>query len=457
MSTAAETGPVPVEAAESERERARMRDEVVRGVLRKGPVELPGGLRKAFWVLGGLGLVSIGLGLAIGRPAWSVVALLVASLVVLGVAQAGVIWSAVFEMTNSRWGRSYRRVLELSLAAAPVGLLGLLVLLATSVWWAPFADLHLHGSKAIWLSLPFWAIRNFVGVAGLFGLSLVYLYHCLRPDVGLAAHRDSPYADGRLARWVGRNFGDPEVEAAHSARRRAVLAPILCIGFAGVYSMVGFDLIMALDVYWYSTLFGAYHFIGDVYLGLAVGILAVVALKGPIGQPRFFSAKHFGIIGSMLFAFCFLMGDFFWSQFLTIHYGNLSEETPYLVLRTVDTDFPYHVLGWAVLIGFFGIPFVTLIFRAVKWVAGRLAVIAGVVVLAMIAEHFLTVAPPLLKLEPGAPAGAMWGPLALTVVGSIGLLALGGLLYARWLPQVPPLPIGDGLLVDSLKDEEERH
>ena len=32
-----------------------------------------------------------------------------------------------------------------------------LVLLATAVWWAPFGDMHLHGAKAVWLSIPFWA------------------------------------------------------------------------------------------------------------------------------------------------------------------------------------------------------------------------------------------------------------------------------------------------------------
>ena len=442
-------------AVEGDEARLALRDEVVGQVLELGPLGLTPGLRKLFWGLGILGLFAIATGWIVGQPAWSWSALLVATLVVAGVAQVGVIWSAVFEITNARWGRSFRRFLELSLAAAPVALAALVMLMATSAWWAPFAGQHFEGGKGVWLSLPFWAVRNVAGVLLLFVLSFVYLYHCLRPDLGLAASLGKAYP-GRLAAWLARGFGEPEVEIAHAARKRAVLAPILCIVYAVVYSMVGFDLVMAMDIWWYSTLFGAYHFIGNVYLGLAVAILMAVFLRTRLKQRRFFSPKHFGIIGSCLFAFCFLMGDFFWSQFLTIYYGDLPEETPYLVMRTMDEAYPYHHLAWAVLIGFFAIPFIALIFRAIKWVPSRLAVIAGVVLLAMIAERFLTAAPPLLQLEEGSGLADLLPPLLLTFLASFGLLALGGLLAGKLAESVPLLPIGDPLLVDSLKDDEER-
>lgn len=431
------------------------RERLLTDQLERGPFELPAGWRVGLWGLGLLGLLSICAGWVVGQPGWSIAALLVACLILLAVSQVGIVWSAIIELTHSRWGRSYRRLMELSIAATPLALFGLLGLLVSSPWWAPFADLELPGGKGVWLSLPFWAIRNFAAVLALFLLSLVYLGHCLRPDLGLAAARGRAFP-GRLAAWLARGFGDLQVEVEHAARRRALLAPILCLGFALSHSMLGFDLVMALDVWWYSTLFGAYHFIGSVYLGLAVTILAAVALKGPIGQPRLFSAKHFGIIGSVLFAFCFLMGDFFWSQFLTIYYADLSEETGYLLLRTMDTDLPYHFLAWAVLAGFFGIPFLSLIFRAVKWVPGRLAVVAGIVVLAMIAERFLCAAPPLLGLEPGAGLDELLAPLSMAVLGSVGLLALGCLAAGRLMRSVPLLPISDPLLVDSFQDTAER-
>jgi hypothetical protein len=431
------------------------RDQALDGILDRAPVGLPVGLRRAFWALGVLGLLALFAGLALGRPAWSAQALLVATLVLAGVSQAGIVWSAIIQITNARWGRSFRRLMELGLVGAPLALLGLVVLFATSGAWAPFAHLHLEGGKGVWLSLPFWAVRNLAGVLLLFGLSLVYFYHCVRPDLGLASERGKPYPGWLATRWT-RDWLGAEQEIARATRKRDVLAPILCLAYAVVYSLLAFDLVMALDVQWYSTLFGAYHFIGNVYLALAIVILWSVALKRRLGPGEFFSAKHLGILGALLFAFAFLHGDFFWSQFLTIYYGHLPEETEYLVMRTLDPALPYAPLAWAVLVGFFGIPFVTLLFRAVKWVPARLASVAGVVLVSLIGERFLTAAPPLLGLEAGAAAAEMWIPLGLAVLASLGFLGLAGLGVGFLLGRLPAMALSDPLLLESLKDTEDR-
>ncbi len=431
------------------------RTEAILAVLQLGPRRLPTVAKVGLWLLAILGLGALLAAWFSDRAAWSVEAWLTACLVILGLSQVGIVWSAVIELTNSRWGRSVRRLMELSLAGAPVALLSLAVLLIGAPYWLPFDPAHLTGAKAIWLAHPFWALRNFLAVSGLYGLSLYYLYHCLRPDLGLAREQGHAYP-GKLASSLLRHWRGLDEEVARSKRRRQVLAPLLCIGFALVYSLVGFDLVMALDPHWYSTLFGAYHFVGILVMGLALAILLAYALGHRIGPRAFFSAKHFGILGSLLFAFCFLLGDFFWSQFLTIYYADLPEETGYLLLRTMDPAYPWRHLAWAILGGFFGLPFITLLFRAVKWVPARLAAVALVVFSAMIAERFLTTAPPLLGLRPGAPAAEMWQPLALTFLVSLAFLAMGGLLYGWLARQVPLMPISDPLFIDSLKDNQER-
>jgi hypothetical protein len=431
------------------------RTQVVADVLAQGPIRLSGAMRAVFVVLALAGLGGIASGWIMGRPAWSFEALLVATLVMAGLSQVGIVWSAVIQITNARWGRSYRRIMELTLMGAPVTLAGLVILFATSSQWAPFAGQHLEGGKGLWLSVPFWALRNGIAVAGLFALSGYYLYHCMRPDLGLAKEQGREYPGG-LGAWMIREWKGAETEIARSTRIRTWLAPVLCIAYALVYTMVGFDLVMALDVYWYSTLFGAYHFIGNVYMGLAFTILLAAVMRRRIEPEGFFSAKHFGILGAMLFAFCFLLGDFFWSQFLTIYYGNLPEETEYVLLRTMNPDYPWRYLAWATLAGFFGIPFVALLFRAVKWVPARVAPVAILILLAMIAERFLTTAPPILGLEPGAGIWDMLVPLGLALLACLGFVAMGGLFYGWLMKQGPMLPISDPLLMESLKDNEDR-
>lgn len=150
------------------------------------------------------------------------------------------------------------------------------------------------------------------------------------------------------------------------------------------------------------------------------------------------------------------MGDFFWSQFLTIYYGNLPEEAPWVLLRTMDPGRPYHLLAWTVLAGFFAIPFVTLLFRAVKWVPKRLALVAAIIVLAMILERFLCVAPPLLALPAGSGIEALLLPLLLAIGACAGILCLGGFFLLCLAQRLGAIAWSDPLLVDSLKDDEER-
>lgn len=430
--------------------------EAVTTVLERGGVKLPDKVRKAFVAMAIVGAGAALLGLVVGEPAWTFEALLTATLVVAGLSQVGIIWSCAFQLTSSRWGRSYRRMMELCLVGAPVALAGLLILFVTAGAWVPFADMHFEGGKGVWLSPVFWIIRNFVAIAGLFALSGYYLYHSLRPDLGLAKERGDTFKS-KLADRLTRDWKGSEVEIARAEEKRKLLAPILCIAYALIYSMVGFDLVMALDPMWYSTLFGAYHFTGNIYMGLALTVLLAAALKDKIGVPDLFSGKHFGLLGVMIFAFCFLMGDFFWSQFLTIYYGNLPEETDYILQRTMNPHLPYRYLSWFVLAGFFIIPFTTLMFRAVKWVPKRLGAVAVLVIVAMICERFLTTAPPLLQLEEPAGLGEMLVPLGLTIVATIGLLSVVGLLYGWAMERVPLLPVSDPVLAESFKDTEELH
>ncbi len=440
-------------------------DQTVEAVLSKGSPSFPPALKRAFPALSTLAALGL-LAALLFRPRWALEALLVATLVTAGLSQVGIVLSAIIQITRARWGRSFKRITELTLAGAPLALLGLLVLFATSSLWAPFAhpEHRLEGGKAAWLSLTFWGIRNFLAVAGLFALSAWYVYLSIRPDLGLAMEKGRPYP-GRLAAWAVRGWRGLEEESRRSQARMSVLAPILCIAYALVYSMVGIDLVMALDPDWYSTLFGGYHFIGNVYMGLALAILLALALRKFLGvrvleagkEKSFLSGKHFGILGALLFAFCLVNGDFFWSQFLTIWYGNLPEETSWVILRTMDPDFPWRHLAWAVLAGFFFIPFGALLFRAVKWSPPRVSLVAAVVLLSIVGERFLTTAPPLLRVGAGSGFGAILPPLLLAYLVTLGFLGAGGWIYGRLMAQVPLLPLSDPLLTESLKDSEERH
>ena len=94
-------------------------------------------------------------------------------------------------------------------------------------------------------------------------------------------------------------------------------------------------------------------------------------------------------VGKLLLGFCMLWTYLFWTQYLVIWYGDLPEETAFVMHRTAEA--PWAVLAWIVLFGCFLIPFVTLLSREVKRRPRGLLTIALVVLVSMWLERFMLV------------------------------------------------------------------
>jgi len=409
-------------------------------VLDATPKDRPlGGLAAALVVAGVAGL-ALGFGSSIPNAGWT--ALLVATAMVLGIAVVGVLFSAIFQMTGAKWGRAYRRLAEACVAFMPIALLALVALLAGGNAYLPWVHEHPHvGGKAIWLTRGFWDARVVLAVLVSYGTAWAFVYYSLRAD--FCVEGVAKRFGGRLAGWVGRGIDDPEAERARCEARMNVLAPIVAIVYGVLFSLLGFDLLMALEPDWFSTLFGAWYFMGIMFAGLALLALVSLALRKSLGLEEFLTEQRQSDLATVLFGFCLINIDFFWSQYLTIWYANLPEETWWLIERTADQRLPWGTLSWVSLAAFFALPFVALLFRRVKRSGPLLGGVSVVVVVGVLLARYIEVAPTLTQLPPGAGLGAALVPLLATLLTFCGLLGLGLLLYTRFLTAVPILPLGD--------------
>jgi hypothetical protein len=102
-----------------------------------------------------------------------------------------------------------------------------------------------------------------------------------------------------------------------------------------VLSLIGYDLVMAADPHWYSTLFGAYSFVKAVYIGFGALIVLSGAAAPEHKKQLSVEESQFHDIGKLFFAFCLVWADFFYAQFVVIWYGNIPEETAYIIERTM--------------------------------------------------------------------------------------------------------------------------
>ncbi|MBI3329733.1 MAG: polysulfide reductase NrfD [Nitrospinae bacterium] len=322
-----------------------------------------------------------------------------------GISQAGVVFSAVLYVTGAQWGKPIRRIAEGMVAFLPLSVL----LFPLLVWgldvlfpWVHGAPGALHGAiaeeRALWLHAPFHVARDGIALLLLAGLSLVFVYHSL----------------------AGRE------------RTSRILSPILLILYAVVYTLLAFDLVMALDSQWISTLFGGYFFIGNFYAGLAAIAIATVLMRRCLHLEERMTLSLCHDLGKLIFGFSLLSFYLFWSQYLTIWYGNLPEETEYIIVRVKEPPWVY--LSWAVLLLAWAIPFLVLLSRNTKRNPLVLSCISGLVVIGMWLERYVLVVPSLWHAE-GLPLGWIEPSITLSFLAAMLLMYLG---FWRVLSRPPP-------------------
>jgi hypothetical protein len=394
------------------------------------------------WALAALGVVTFLLGISGAQPLRAWQALLVNYLFWLGMSFGCILFVAVLNLTNAHWARAMKRLAEAPVAFLPVALLLFGVLYLGRVELFPWIREPVAG-KTWWLNVGFLFGRDGLGLAGLSAVALALVYLSIQADLRWASQQA---AGDPTARQTCGPQSPVEAAEARCWRVQGVLSTIYALLYALVLSLIAIDLIMSLDPQWVSTLFGAYYFIGSFYTALAALLVLALWARKALGLEPFLQSRHFHDLGKLLLGFCLMTGDFFYSQFLVIWYGNLPEESRYILLRIRFS--PWEPLAWMVLLTCFVLPFGVLLSRKIKMQPLPLMVLSLIILAGMWLERFLLVAPSLWK-GPGMPLGLM--EVAITA----GFLGIMGACILTFLQQFPLIPVGDPLLRRSLGEVPE--
>ena len=351
----------------------------------------------------------------------------------------GLLFVCVIHIASGRWGRNVKRVAEGLGMFVPVSFVLFLLLLPGLKTVLPWVA-HPYGPRW-WLDLPFLTWRNLLGLLFLAVLAVYIVYLSLRMDFGHDGENGAKRGGG-LARFLTRGWKGEVAEGAVAKKRLVTLAPIYALGFAVVLTIVAVDLIMSLKAEWYSTLIGAYYFVGSFYSSLAALLLAAIWTRRTYGLDEQIGPKHLHDIAKLTMGFGIVTGDFFYTQMFVIWYGNLPAETSFLVDRMSGT--PWRVVGFAVLLMCFVLPLVASLRRSLKERGGPMVVFALAVLGAMWMERFLLIGPSLTGSE-----RILFGPTEILV--TLGFLGLLGLTFLVFMSRVPPVVLRDPVLDDAVE------
>ncbi len=386
-------------------------------------------IRWIFIVLSAVGLVTFIYGALSPHPQRAWQAYLINFLLWSGIAQGAVVFSAVMHMTKARWSGTLAGLAEAFAGFFPLSFLLFLMLLLGRAYVFPWMHHDLHG-KEVWLNLPFLFTRDAIGLVILYGVGFIYLYYALQ--IKFDPNRPAGGLRGWVHRGWQRNNNDPDL----IKRRMTLWGGLYILAFVLVLCLIGFDLVMAADPHWISTLFGGYTFVKAFYTGLGALIIVAAIFQLRRREASGLTDSQFIDVGRLFFAFCLLWADFFYVQLTVIWYANIPEETNYVILRTMFS--PWRALAWVVFILAFILPFIVLINRKVKTKPVLMIILCSITIVGIWLEHFLLLGP---AFSHGATQLSLGLDDIVIFFGFMGLMVVSVGWFMRTFPETTTGPL----------------
>src|SRR5260370_20520722 len=311
----------------------------------------------------------------------------------------------MIQVTEGRWSPSIKRIALTTAGFLPVSLILFVILFFGRATLYPWVSAPIE-NKAVWLNVPFMAIRIAIGTAALYWVALTFAKAVFAQDKGGADTQ--------------------EAEA-----RRNKLATTLLILFVLVVSLWAFDLVMTLDPIWYSGLFGGYYVIKALYPGF--GLVTFLTIRANARGVTNVAPSGIQDMAKLTFAMSVMWMYFFFSQYLVIWYGNVPIETRFFVARFFNP--PWGAVAWLAFIIGWLIPFSYLLKRLTGRPPTRhkvFIVILFFVWIAIFVEHVLVVFPSL-HTNIGFPLGIK------EILITAGFFAPLALSRRRFIAKHPPV------------------
>jgi hypothetical protein len=272
-------------------------------------------------------------------------------------------------LTGGGWGLVIRRVLEASTRTLPlVAILFVPIVLGAHrlYKWTDAHEIAEHPvlqEKSKYLNLSFFTVR----AAIYFGIWLLLTYF--------------------LNRWS--LLQDHTADRKYAKKMRVLSGPGMVL-FVFTVTFASIDWFMSLDWEWSSTIYGFIFVAAWGLSALAFTIAVMAALSKHEPMNNIVAQLHFHDLGKLLLAFVMLWSYFAFSQFLIIWSGNLPEEIRWYLPRTHGA---WGAIALTVIVLHFAFPFLFLLSRSLKRHAGKLVIVAVLILVMRLVDLFWMIQP----------------------------------------------------------------
>lgn len=351
----------------------------------------------------------------------------------MGMAAGSVAITAILQIVRGIWAAPIRRFFEANISFLPWAYVFVMCSYFGKQYLFPWGRAPMPG-REWWMQPEFVYCRMGVLLAFLFFMMTRYVKMQLRGDIGFireqkkhAARWDGWTYDGYARNWKGAETEVPEIQ-----NRMSWNAPLIIALYAIIYSLFAFEMIMSMDTVWYSNMYAGFTFVGNIYLGwVTMSIVTFFVTRSRPQVDKIVTKLQRWDLGKLSLGFCILWGYMFFAQFLPQWYGNLPEETQWMILRT--REYPWKPLGWVTLAMCFIIPLMLYFSEDVKKVRNTLFGAALFTFFGLWLEKYMIIMP---SLSPDAI------PFGFTDIGIfLGFLGIYGLCLLGFIDRYPYIAV----------------
>lgn len=355
------------------------------------PIQPAARVRRLLWGCVLVGVLTMFLGWIRFNPSHLWGAYYVNVMMWMGVALGSVMTAAIFQIVRAQWSPPIRRIAEANVYFLPVAFVLVMFSYFGKEHLFPWANAPMPGRE--WWMQPDCVYLRFAVLLGLlFWLSIRYVKLSLRSDIGMLREK------GQVERYKGwfykgliKNWKGTDEEVLSIQRKLSCSGPVLIIAYVIIYSLFSFEMVMSMDTIWFSNMFGGFFFVGNIYMGWAMTAMLVVYFSDfNSDYAKTVSKYQLWDLGKLTFGFCMLWGYLFFSQYLPQWYGNLPEETAWLLTRTRGE---WRGISYVVFSLCFVIPFIMLLSEDVKKNGKTFASIGLLILIGMWLEKYVIIMP----------------------------------------------------------------
>ena len=290
-------------------------------------------------------------------------------------------WMALQYIAEAGWSAAFKRVPEsISAYIMPAGIFMLLLVLAGLKYVYPWANPEGHIDdfakypefeeilevKSPYLNSGFFITRTFI-------YFIVWILTTA------------------ILRKFSKNEDEDKAGALKWFEKSRFFSKVHIFAFAATFIFAGFDYLMSLEPFWYSTLFSIKEIISGFFHASALIILIIYYLHKK-GYFPFMNSSHWHDLSKYLFMGSILFAYAWYFQYMLIWYGNIPEEGEYYFLRRFH--FSQFLFTLNIVINFF-LPFIILLPNKLAKNPKVLVVMSLLILVGLFLDVYLSVFPPL--------------------------------------------------------------